>query len=311
MRNSSVVVVIVAWLCACAVTAHPVTPARIGVPQSGADLEAVVDQPGPIRVETVVAARWEVALEGLLNLDHPTARAAQLSDRPEPIMLFVHVLHHPQRGTFFVDTGVERAFVADPANALLNGILGSLAQVERMQPMVDTATLVRLSRAPIAGVFLTHLHPDHVLGLRDLPERTPIYVGAGDAQSRSFMNLFTRGLFGAALANKPALREIAFQPDTSGMFAGVLDVFGDASLWALWVPGHTPGTIAYLARTPQGPVLLTGDACHTAWGWLHQVEPGTFSEDQAESAISLGRLARFARRHPSLDVRLGHQSLPR
>lgn len=297
------------WLNACTVTAHPVTPARIGIAHSGADLEAVVDQPGPIVVETVIAAKWEVELAGLVNLEHPAARAAKLVDHPEPIALFVHVLRHPQRGTFLIDSGVERAFVADPPNALLHGLLGSLANVDRMQPVLDTAAIVERARTPIAGVFLTHLHPDHVLGLRDLPARTPIYVGAGDAESHAFMNLFTRGMFDSALENKAALREITFQPDASGMFAGVLDVFGDASLWALSVPGHTPGTIAYLARTPQGPVLLTGDACHTAWGWQHQVEPGTFSEDQAESAASLARLTRFAKRHPGIDVRLGHQSL--
>ena len=46
-------------------------------------------------------------------------------------------------------------------------------------------------------------------------------------------------------------------------------------------PGHTRGSTAYLVRTPQGPVLLTGDACHTRWGWEHDVEPGNFSGDVA------------------------------
>jgi glyoxylase-like metal-dependent hydrolase (beta-lactamase superfamily II) len=91
----------------------------------------------------------------------------------------------------------------------------------------------------------------------------------------------------------------------------VLDVFGDGSFWAISAPGHTPGSIAFLARTPHGPVLLTGDVCHTAWGWQHGVEPGTFSDDLAGSADSLARLERFVRRHPSIEVRLGHQQLPR
>jgi hypothetical protein len=56
-------------------------------------------------------------------------------------------------------------------------------------------------------------------------------------------------------------------------------------------------------------VLLTGDACHTAWGWEHGVEPGTFSDDAEQSAASFAKLQRFAKRHPSLDVRLGHQPL--
>jgi hypothetical protein len=54
-------------------------------------------------------------------------------------------------------------------------------------------------------------------------------------------------------------------------------------------------------------VLLTGDACHTAWGW----EPGSFSDDRPKSAASLSRLRHFVARHPGVEVRLGHQSLRR
>ncbi len=121
------------------------------------------------------------------------------------------------------------------------------------------------------------------------------------------MNVFTRGVYNEALEGKSALREVHFAKDPDGTFAGVADVFGDGSFWAISVPGHTPGSIAFLARTPKGPVLLTGDACHTAWGWEHGVGPGTFSEDVAASADSLSRLERFVARHPDVDVRLGHQ----
>src|SRR5262249_45582897 len=153
----------------------------------------------------------------------------------------------------------------------------------------------------VAGVFLTHLHLDHVLGLRDVPNTAPVYVGAGDAEETSFMNMFTRGVYNTALEGKGALREVHFAKDPTGAFEGVRDVFGDGSLWAIWVPGHTPGSIAFLARTPNGPVLLTGDACHTAWGWNHGVGPGTFSEDVAASAASLQRLEAFVARHPKID----------
>jgi glyoxylase-like metal-dependent hydrolase (beta-lactamase superfamily II) len=123
------------------------------------------------------------------------------------------------------------------------------------------------------------------------------------------MNLLERGVYDDALAGKAPLREIHFSPDPGGEFDGVIDVFGDGTFWALSVPGHTPGSIAYVARTPDGPVLLTGDACHTAWGWEHGVEPGTFSDDRPKSAESLQRLERFAAAHPKMQVRLGHQEL--
>ena len=87
----------------------------------------------------------------------------------------------------------------------------------------------------------------------------------------------------------------------------MLDVFGDGSVWALWVPGHTPGSTASLVRTPRGPVLLTGDASHTRWGWDNQVEPGTFTGDAARGAQNFKKLRAFVAAHPEVEVRVGHQ----
>jgi glyoxylase-like metal-dependent hydrolase (beta-lactamase superfamily II) len=78
-------------------------------------------------------------------------------------------------------------------------------------------------------------------------------------------------------------------------------------VWALWVPGHTPGSTAYLVRTTKGPVLLVGDASHTRWGWEHDVEPGTFTADGPKSVESFKKLKAFAVAHPNVEVRFGHQ----
>jgi glyoxylase-like metal-dependent hydrolase (beta-lactamase superfamily II) len=291
----------------CTSTGHPTAPASLGVSRPSSSLEAVVDAPGPITVETIVTAEWEVPLSGLVNLDHPAAKTAHLADKSEPIDLFVHVLHHPRQGMFFVDTGVEHAFVADPGHAVIGGFLGAMAHADKLKVHVDTAALLQREGEPLQGVLMTHLHLDHVLGMRDIPGSVPVYVGAGDAEDRSMMNLLERGVYDSALEGKGPLHEVRFAPDPDGNFDGVLDLFGDGSLWAISVPGHTPGSMAYLARTPNGPVLLVGDACHTAWGWEHRVEPGSFSDNRAKSAESLDRLERFVARHPQIDVRLGHQ----
>jgi glyoxylase-like metal-dependent hydrolase (beta-lactamase superfamily II) len=250
-----------------------------------------------------------VPLSGLLNLDHPAAKDAHLVDKSEPIRLFVHVVRHPVRGVFMVDTGVEHAFVADKSHALVTGLFGDLAHLDKLKVHADTAAILAKQGEPMQGVLLTHLHLDHVLGMRDVPASVPVFVGAGDAADRSFMNLFEKGIYDGALAGRGPLHEVRFASDANGPFEGVLDVFGDGSFWAIWVPGHTPGTIAYLARTARGPVLMVGDACHTAWGWKHGVEPGSFSVDRAKGAESLARLERFVARHPSIEVRLGHQEL--
>lgn len=304
------------WLAGCAVTSHGAQPAQLGTTSTLAALEDLVDQPGPIEVETVVAGEWHVPLSGLLNLDDPSARAAGLDDREEPIQIYVHALRHPRFGLFIVDSGVEAALGGDRAQAAIGGLVANAAGLDDLKVRLDTRTFLARQKEPLRGVLLTHLHLDHVMGLPDVPAGTPIFTGPGEAQATSFENLFVQSTTDRELAGHAPLSEWAFaaRESTRGGapsegVAAVLDVFGDGSLWALHVPGHTPGSTAYLARSPTGPVLFTGDACHTAWGWEHAVEPGSFSSDPARSRSSLLALRALAERHPSLGVRLGHQSL--
>jgi glyoxylase-like metal-dependent hydrolase (beta-lactamase superfamily II) len=291
----------------CAATTHPDVPARLGAPAPSSSLEAIVDTPGPVEVETVVGADWAVPLSGLLNLDHPLAKEARLTDHDEAIEVVFHVIRHPTRGMFIVDTGAERALFDDPNEAAIRGIVRSVAKIDKMKRRLDTKTWLARQPQPVASVFLTHLHADHISGMRDIPAGTPVFVGPGEVQTSSFENIFVAPVVDRALEGKPPLSVWGFRPDPDGAFDGLIDVFGDGSFWAIHVPGHTPGSTAFLARTHQGPVLLTGDACHTVWGWEHGVEPGSFSVDKKRSARSLAMLRAFVARHPRIDVRFGHQ----
>ena len=312
MKNAALLTLALATasLAGCASTSHPSTVASLGVPAGGRGLDAIVDQPGPVEVETVIGATWHVPLSGLLNLDHPKAKAAHLEDREEPIHVALHALRHPTYGTYLVDTGTERALFEDRDHAAIRGFAASFLKIEDMKRVTDTRTWVEAHGGKIAGVFLTHLHLDHVSGLRDVPAAAPVFVGPGEATERSFTNVVVAPNVDRALEGKAPLASWAFRTDPDGLFEGVLDVFGDQSVFAIHVPGHTAGSTAYVARTPRGPVLLTGDACHTAWGWTNGVEPGTYSDDKPRSAKNLERLRAFAARHPTMDVRVGHQPLP-
>lgn len=306
----SLAVTAIAAATGCHPTSHPMIPSTLGVSRASSELEAVLDTPGPVAVESVVAADWEVPREGLINLDSPQAKAAGLKDGPEPIQVLFHAIRHPTRGLFIVDTGIERDLWAQPEKAAIRGDVAAFMNLDKMKIHVDTATWLARQSQPLAGVFLTHLHLDHVSGMRDVPNGTPIYAGPGEADESAVLNVLVQPVIDRALEGKTAIQELPFQADRDGRFAGVLDLFGDRTVWAVHVPGHTPGSTAYVVRTPKGPVLLTGDACHTAWGWQNGVEPGTFSADKPTSKASLERLRAFVQRHPTLDVRLGHQSLP-
>jgi glyoxylase-like metal-dependent hydrolase (beta-lactamase superfamily II) len=306
-RAVSLVLTAVLGLTGCAASTHATQPSTLGTARRSADLFAVLEQPGPVEVESVVSTGWAVTRAGLINLDSPKAKAAGLRDGDEPIEVFFHVVRHPRFGTFIIDTGVERALRDAPDKAAIRGIVADYLHREKMSLEEPLADWLARQREPIRGVFFTHLHLDHVGGAPDLPKSTPLYAGPGETSASAFLHLFTQASIDRALEGLPPVSAWRFQPDPDGRFAGVLDVFDDGSFWALWTPGHTPGSTAYLARTPRGPVLFTGDNCHTRWGWENDVEPGTFTEDHAGNVDSLARLRRLVREHPAIDLRLGHQ----
>ena len=292
----------------CAVTGHETQRSTLGTVRSTSDLLAVIDLPGPIEVETVTSTNWSIDLSALLNLDSAKAKEAGLKNRLEPVQIFFHALRHPEHGLYIVDTGIERRLRDAPQTSPINGVVAAFFHPDRMdfkEPLGDWLA----KQPPLKGVLLTHAHIDHISGMPDVPPGTPIYCGQGDLSATSFANLFIRGTMDGLLEGQDAVSEWQFAADPDGRFSGVIDVFGDGSLWAIWVPGHTPGSTAYLARTPKGPVLLTGDTSHTAWGWENGVEPGTFTGDHAQNLESLNRLRQLAAEHPGMDVRLGHQHL--
>ncbi len=294
-------------LAGCATTSLPVRRAELGEPRRTADLLAVLDTPGPLAAGTVNSGDWSVPLSGLLNLDDPQAKAAGLSDRDEPIHVYFHWIVHPKYGLFVIDSGLETALRDDPDHAALRGLVASFMHVDRMKIHKPLGEFLRERGQPLAGVLLTHMHTDHVAGMPDVPENTPVYVGPGEAKEHSAQNLVVQGVVDRALVHVHEVREWPFAADADRRFAGVLDVFGDGSLWALHVPGHTPGSTAFIARTDKGPILFTGDCSHTTWGWQHGVEPGSYTGNQQQNRQSLAALRQLVQEHPAMQVRLGHQ----
>lgn len=290
----------------CAVTSHAVSKATLGTSSRSSALEAALASgPGVVELESIESADWAVERSGLINLKNPTAVDAGLVDGDEPIQVSFHVIRHPTKGTFIVDTGVEVALRDAPEKSAMSSLVRSQMHMEKLQVKRPLGEWVRDEKR-LDGVFLTHLHLDHVTGMADVPAGTPVFVGPNEARDAKVLYAFVQGSTDRALAGK-SLVEWQFEPDADGAFDGVLDVFGDGMVWALWVPGHTPGSMAFLVRTPNGPVLLTGDASHTRWGWEHHVEPGTFTGDAPRGVKSFEKLLAFAAKHPGLDVRFGHQ----
>jgi N-acyl homoserine lactone hydrolase len=292
-------------LLGCSTSSHPLGNAAIGKISSSAALEQQIDQPGPIELESINSADWAVPLSGLINLNSPAALIAGLKDRDEPIQIYAHLIKHPQFGNYLIDTGVSQKTLDDPD--MLGWLIRKGMHIEKMQIKMNTAQILKKIDGKLSGVFFTHLHIDHISGMPDIPNDVPLYIGQTESSEKYLINMMVHGASNQLLANKSALQEWHFQSDPQHKLSGVVDIFGDGSVFAISVPGHTSGSVAYLVRSTKGPVLLTGDTCHTRWGWEHGVEPGDFTRDNTQNLRSLLQLKSLVASHPQIEVRFGHQ----
>lgn len=289
-------------LAGCQATSISTQTAKLGRNASFEEMRASLNTPGPIVFQKHLAANWEVNLSGLVNLNHNKAITAGMDDRAEAIEIYTYSLQHPSQGNFLVDSGVADSFRHPDQEQNVAYLVKQVMGMEKIKVQQSTQQIAN-SLGAIAGVFLTHIHLDHIMGLNDLPFATQVYIGPGDTALSDIQHLATQGTTDRLIGKQRVLAEWDFTGD------GVIDVFGDGSLWAIHAPGHTPGATAYIARTATGPEFMVGDASHTRWGWNNAVEPGSFSHDQAGSVVSLNKLLQLAADFPQMKVHLGHQSL--
>lgn len=295
-----------ALLTACTVTSHPAQLVEVGQASQLGAIAPALQTPGPIQFQKVVAANWAVDRGGLINLDDPKAQSAGLKDELEDIQIYFYVIDHPRFGRYLVDTGVESTIKDNPEKSPIGGFISRFLHMDKLLIHQTTRGWNQANPGPIKGIFLTHLHVDHIMGMPDLDPSIPIFIGPEESTHKQFKNMFVRGITDDFLEGPRTFSELSFPEAKEG--PAVIDFFGDQSLFILSVPGHTRGSLAFVVNASTGPQLIVGDTCHTRWGWENSVPPGNFSEDRASNLQSLEALKNLSQKIPQLRVHLGHQS---
>jgi glyoxylase-like metal-dependent hydrolase (beta-lactamase superfamily II) len=261
----------------------------------------------PRDISIVTFQTGVVHMDACLNLDPASPKQADCDHAPRDLAVLVHWVHHPRFGDFLIDAGFNDSFAKHPpygnyteAMRLFNWIYSI---TNRQQPGEDLAAqLARLNVHPMA-VFFTHFHPDHTAGVPALGPQTEFIFGKAEA---SFL---ARAAVANHFSGKSKFSAIDFSaaPAMSPLGPSV-DLFGDGSLWAISVPGHTDDDIAYLINGPE-PTLLTGDASHFAWAFNTGVAPrGWDKAGTARGYESLKQLRAFATAFPSVKIIYGHEA---
>lgn len=150
-----------------------------------------------------------------------------------------------------------RAFTFNPfaTNLYVLGSAGEAVIVDAASHRADehdaVAAYVAAEGLTVRHLLLTHAHLDHVYGCAALAAR----FGLGWALHRSDDVLLKAAAQQALLFGMPA-------PDppptpTRWLAAGDTVTFGDAALRVVYVPGHSPGSVAFYE--PEAGLVVAGD----------------------------------------------------
>ena len=189
---------------------------------------------------------------------------------PRPIN--VYVIEHA-KGLILFDTGQDRASVTDDAY-FPGGVTGymyhRLARFDIGQDDTLTAQLATLGYTPadVDTAIVSHLHQDHIGGLRELTG-SELLVSAAEWAELSKPAPELRGFLRNHI-ELPGIswRQVSLEPTSDpalAPFTESLDVMGDGSLMLLPTPGHTAGSVSLLIRrVHRPPLLLAGDLTYGA-----------------------------------------------
>lgn len=113
---------------------------------------------------------------------------------------------------------------------------------------------LRSERLELQGIWLTHAHLDHVLGVRPVVERSgvPVWLHPDDRPLYDRMPDQAAAMLGVDLPAPP--------PPDRTLAAGDLVRVGDCEFEVRHVPGHSPGSVAFVGHgvTISGDVLFAG-----------------------------------------------------
>ena len=135
-------------------------------------------------------------------------------------------------------------------------------------PLVKVLEQARLDPADVRYAVMTHAHWDHIGALGDLQNARVLIARAELEWATPFTRYFDHGVMPHHLKRaKDRLFAFDFKGPAIDGFEGSFDVFGDGAVVAVPMPGHTPGSTAFLVRGRGGVTwLFSGDTTWTSRG---------------------------------------------
>lgn len=210
--------------------------------------------------------------------------------------VWVWAIEHPTAGRFLIDTGARTA-VNDPYHMQQLGAFYRWLykrhfsfRIGRDEEIDQLLSLVQLKPQDIDTILLTHLHIDHIDGLRHFRKK-PVWVHQLEWER--------------PVSAHPELYPEGFAPEclalTSqfGSFQKAMALTSDQTLWMVHTPGHTYGHSSIILHTDQGYLFFAGDAIYQQ----QQLENDAYGSTNVDFKLAkqtYAHIRAFAQDHPTV-----------
>lgn len=200
-----------------------------------------------------------------------------------PVMAWV-IEHH--EGIIVVDTGEDPAIKS-------NFITQSRFDIKPEEGIGAQLTRLGIGKKDVAKVVMTHLHGDHMDGLKDF-QQTPIWVH----EREFYLSQATNSKFFNRLGlNAPTL--FSLPEDRFGTFENSYPLTKDGTIIAVATPGHTGGHISVIVVDNGIHYFIAGDTSYTEQTMLDQKLEGP-SMEVAQHRQTLRRILDYTRQQPTV-----------
>ncbi len=220
------------------------------------------------------------------------------------------LLQHPIRGAMLFDTGYAPR-LADAFAHWPERLYKYATPTTFGTPVVAHLKALGIAATDVTTVIVSHLHADHVGGLRDFPAAQCVVSAAALElqQQAQGITAVRRGIVQAMfpddfVARAQVIR--SFGHTALPHLGPTHDLCGDGTVLLMHLPGHARGQIGALVRTDRGDLLLCADGAWTSHAWREVRPPhwvtNAMQDDTAALRATLVNLRAFAAIRPDVTI---------
>lgn len=211
-----------------------------------------------------------------------------------------YLIEHP-KGLILVDTGWheeirtnQKKHLGRLAHSMFKG------ELPEGDSIAEKIKALGIKSKEIDFVLLTHLHSDHVSGLRHVQDAKRILTSEIEWKAAHKRVGYIKSMWDGISIETFGLKKIPLGPFNMG-----LDLFGDDSLYLVHTPGHSDGMFSVLVKMQKGWLLLASDVGYSQKSWNEMILPGV-TTNKTDSRLSLEWVKGFSNRSDCIQVIANH-----